>query len=199
MAGTAANLRTDQIILGSGKIYGKVAIPAGGARATLYTDLTPDATANPSAVDLGGTQEGAKLTISGSWDEYFIDEQPDPVATNLSVASMTLEGAFAGIRNQTLMELLTPATGTFTSGAQYEQMTFGTRTLVYNSIMVIAPRFDDPTKVVVAQLYRAVNVSGLTVDFGRKKLNYSPFKFQAYSVAGRAQGDTYGTIWWQVT
>jgi hypothetical protein len=199
MAGTAANLRTDQIVLGAGKIYGKVAIPASGGRLTLYTDLTPDATANPSAVDLGGTQEGSKLTISGSWDEFNIDEQADPIATNLSVASMSLEGAFAGIRNQTLLELLTPATGTFASGAQYEQMTFGTRALVYNSIAVIAPRFDDPTKVIVAQLYRAVNVSGLQLEFGRKKLSYSPFNFKAYSVAGRLPGDTYGTLWYQVT
>lgn len=199
MAGTADSWKTDNIILGAGRIYANVAIPGGGGRITLdATTKTPDDTANPSAVHLGATQAGAKLSVTTQWQEFFVDEFHAPIVTNVEQVAMTLEGAFAGVRDTALLTLLTPGMGTSASGSGYAQMTFGRRAVAYTSVCIIAPRYDDPTRVVIAQLYKALNTTGFEASFARKELNYSPFNFKAYEVTSRAAADTLGTFWYEV-
>lgn len=199
MAGTADNWRTSDIILGAGKLYANVAIPGAGARLTLdATTKTPDSTANPNAIHLGSTQAGAKLTVATQMQDYFVDEFAAPIVSNVEGVAANIEGAFAGIANTTFLELLTPGLGTHGTASGYSQLTLGRRALVYTSVCIIAPRYDDPTKTVVAQLYKALNTTGFEATFGRKELSFTPFNFKGYEVTTRAAADTLGNFWYEI-
>ena len=198
MAGTSLAWKTDNILLGAGQIFAKVAIPGAGARLTLdATTLTPDATANPTAIHLGATQEGAKVSITTSWEEYFADEFAAPIQTNVTQVAASLTGAFLGVTDTALLELLTPGMGTKTTGSGYDQVTFGRRAVVYTSVAIIAPLIEDPTKVAVFQLYKTLNTKGIEFDMARKKMAATPFEFKGYEITTRAAGDTLATFWKQ--
>ena len=72
MAGTADNYTVTAIPQGViARLYSGMAIPAAGARATLFSDGTPDATANPNAKlasgDIAvGVGVGANVLFGGS-------------------------------------------------------------------------------------------------------------------------------------
>lgn len=199
MAGTTLSWKTDKILLGAGQIFAKVAIPGAAARLSLdATTLTPDSTANPTAIHLGATQEGAVATVKTQWEEYFVDEFPAPIQTSISQVEASLSGAFVGSTDMDLLELMTPGMGTKVTGAQYEQITFGRRAVVYISVAIIAPLIEDVTKVCVFQLYKALNTTGIETPFARKKLAFLPFNFKGYEITTRAAGDTLASLWKQV-
>ena len=68
MAGTAKTYTSSQIILGPADVWLSVAVPSAASRMTLFSDGTPDAIANPSAVHLG-------LTAAGTTFEYKPESQ----------------------------------------------------------------------------------------------------------------------------
>lgn len=194
MAGTTDNYRTTDILLGAGRLYVNVGIPANNARLAIdATTLTPDSAS--SAVHAGATKAGAKLTVTTSWDEYFVDEFPDPIVTNLSQTGMQFEGELAGVLDMTLLEYLSPGAGTYSTASGYKQLTVGRRATTYTGVAVVAPRADDSTKVVVAHIYKAVNTAGITMDFGRKTQGFTPFNFKGYAIGTRDADDTLGIIW----
>lgn len=200
MAGTTLAWKTDKVLLGAGQIFAKVAIPGAAARMTLdATTLTPDSTANPSAVHLGATQEGAVALVKSQWEEYYVDEFAAPIQTNITQIEASLSGAFVGVTDMDLLEIMTPGMGTKVTGAQYEQITFGRRAVVYISIAIIAPLIEDTTKVGVFQLYKALNTTGIEFPIGRKKLAFTPFTFKGYEITTRAAADTLASVWKQVT
>jgi hypothetical protein len=200
MAGTTLSWKTTNVLLGAGQIFANVAIPGAGARLTLdATTKTPDSTANPSAIHLGATQEGSKAMIKSTWEEFFVDEFAAPIQTNITQIEASLSGNFVGVMDTALMELLTPGMGTKTTGSGYEQLTFGSRAVVYPSIVIIAPLIEDSTKVMVFQLYKALNQAGVEFDVGRKKLAFTPFNFKGYEITSRAAADTLCSLWKQVT
>jgi hypothetical protein len=194
MAGTSDNYRQSDILLGAGRLYGSVGVPANNARLAIdATTLTPDSTSG--AVHLGGTKAGAKLTISESWDEYFIDEFPDPIITNLSQSGVTLEAELAGVLDLELLALLTPGSGTYAAGSGYEQLTGGRKAIAYMGVCVVAPRADDSTKIVVAHIYKAINTAGVSLNFGRKEQGFTPVNFKGYAITTRDADDTLYNVW----
>ena len=71
MAGTAKNFDTSTIVVDTvAQIWAGLAVPSAGARMILTTDpgdssnKTPDAIENPSAIHLGHTKAGTKITIT---------------------------------------------------------------------------------------------------------------------------------------
>jgi hypothetical protein len=88
-------------------------------------------------------------------------------------------------------------TGTRTAGSGYEQITIGDgQTLTTFPIMLIAPIYNDPTKIVGITLYKTFNAAGFEMDIGRKKMAASPFSFTGMSIASRPQADRIG-LWWK--
>lgn len=194
MAGTSDNYRQTDILLGAGRIYGAVGVPADTARLAIdATTLTPDSASG--AVHLGGTKSGSKLVVSETWDEYFLDEFPDPVITNLKQVSVTLAGEFTGSLDMTLLERLSSGAGTYSTSSGYKQLTIGHRAIAYQGVCVVAPRADDATKVIVAHLYKAVNTAGITMDFARTVMSSTPFNFKGYAITTRTGTDTIANIW----
>ena len=199
MAGTALSWKTTNIILGAGKLFGRVAQPGAGARMTIdAATLTPDSTANPSAIHLGATQAGTKVSIKSTIDDYFVDEFAAPIATSLSQVEAMMEGALVGVTDVDLLGYLAAGQGTVVKGVGFEEVSFGQTAITYSSIAIIAPLIEDPTKILVVQFYKAINTAGIEINFGRKDLAFTPFNFKAFEVTTRAATDTLAKIWKQI-
>jgi hypothetical protein len=200
MAGTATRYDATKIRAGQiGQLWANLAIPAAGARLTLATDGTPDATANPTAVHLGMTKAGSTGKIGMTVTDQFADEFPDPIASSYDQTEVTLDGALIQIFDEEMLKIVTANFGSYATAAGYKQFTFGSKALTYPSIALIFPTQMDPTKFAVFQLYKAMNVSGLTIGaIDRKGMSETPFSFKGYGIPSRAAGDTHSSYWWQI-
>ena len=198
MAGTATDWNVAAIANTKGQIWANLAIPGAGARITLATDGTPDATANPNAKHLGMTREGAAFLVKPKYDQYYADEFVAPIKTNLTEQEMMITAELLQVTDTALLELLTPGVGTKSTGTGYEQVTFGQRALAYTSVAVIFPTEADPTKFAVFHLYKAMNEGGIDMKVGRKQLTGLPVSFRGYDITSRATADLSGSFWKQV-
>lgn len=195
MAGTAVVDTFTNIWQGPAKIFANVALPGAGGRLTIYTDLTPDATANPSAVYLGTTKGGAKFSAERTYKDQYVDEYAAPFRRSLERETCTLEAEIGEILDFIKLALLLPGT-VHTTGAGYDQLTSGGLTTFSSvPICIIGPSIADPAKPVAIQIYSALSVGGLNVSIGRSDANFTPIKFEGQLVSGRAAGDALWTIW----
>lgn len=195
MAGTAKNYATAMVELGPGDVWLNVAVPGAGARVTLWTDGTPDATANPSAKHLGMTQEGAKLIYSPNLTNFESDEQTAPIITQNIGEELRIEGTSLQILDTALITYLA-AGATYSTAAGYEQNTLGGKqTVATFTVLYVAPVYADTSKFLVVNLYKAYNAAGWQTDVSRKKLSGIPFNFFGLSISTRAAGDQLGNIW----
>lgn len=201
MAGTATNQDITKITRGPGKFWLNLAVPSGGARLTLFTDGTPDATANPSAKQLGLTRAGSKVSLKTSLTKNEADELTAPYRQILASDDMSVEGEWLQLEDFTLLKVLTP-NGTFGSGSGYEQITVGGQqtipSLALPSGALIWPSAADATKFCVAHMYQALNTAGLEFTINRKTDAGSNYKFEGQSITSRTAGDQVGNLWHQV-
>lgn len=201
MAGTATNQDVTKITRGPGKVWVNLAIPSAGARLTLYTDGTPDATANPSAKQLGLTRAGTKVSIKNGVTKNEADELTSPYRTILASDDMSLEGEWLQLEDFALLKVMTP-NGTFSTASGYEQITVGGLTVIpavaQPSVALIWPSAADATKFCVGHLYQGQNSGGLEFTINRKTDAGANFKFEGQSIASRAAGDQVGNLWHQI-
>jgi hypothetical protein len=199
MAGSSKNFDTQTIIVDSvGEIWAGLAVPAANARITLYTDGTPESVANPNAIHLGHTKEGAKITINSSITKHYADEEAAPIKATVEQTEFMIEGNFLQLLDEDVLKKLTAGFGTYGTAAGYKQFQIGRRALVYESIALIFPTPADITKFAVGHIYNAINEGGLGFGVSRKGMAESPFKFVGYGLTSRAASDSLGNYWWQI-
>lgn len=198
MAGTATDWKTAKIAQNAGQLWRGLAIPGAGARLTLATDGTPDATANPNAKHLGATKAGAKLMVKSSSTKFTVDEFKGAIRTNIDSVEMGISAELVGVTDMDLMEWLLPGVGTKTSASGYEQVTVGSKTITYDSIALIFPLVEDTSKYGVFHIYSGHNDAGVEWAQSRKELGFTPISIVAYEITTRATADTLGSIWKQV-
>lgn len=200
MAGTATRYSTNTIRAGSvGQIWANVAVPGAGGRLTLHTDGTPESVANPSAIHLGHTDAGTKITMNMTVTDHFADELPYPIKSSQDTTSMEISGNFLQILDEGILARMTENFGTYSTAAGYKQFSIGTpAALLYAPIAFIFPTPMDTTKFAVVHLYNAMNVAGLDITVDRKGRSMSPFTFRAYALSARASTDQLGSYWWQI-
>lgn len=198
MAGTATNWNVQAITSTEGQLWAGLSIPAAGARLTLHTDGTPDATANPNAKHLGMTREGAKYMVKPTIEDYFADEFPSPIKSKVTGLEAAITAELLQVTDSALLEILSAGFGTKASGTGYEEISLGAIALVYTSIALIFPLEADPTKFGVFHLYKTRNDGGIESEIGRKKLSGLPVSFKGLAVTSRAAADTTGKWWKQV-
>lgn len=195
MPGTAKNYATNMVELGPGDIWLDVAVPAAAARVTLFTDGTPDATANPSAKHLGMTQEGAKLIYTPSITNFESDEQTAPILSQNVGEELRIEGSMLQILDTALITKLA-AGATYGTAGGYEQNTIGGKqTVATFTILYVAPVYADTTKFLVVNIYKGYNAAGWQADLSRKKMAAVAFNFFGLSISTRAANDQLGNIW----
>lgn len=200
MAGTATNY--DILAIPQGviaQIWTGMAVPAAGARATLFTDGTPDATANPSAINLGYTDAGLTVNATETSTDFFADEAPFPIGSSVDTAAVSITGTALQVNDEDVMKVLAANIATYSTAAGYKQFTLGFKSsLSTTGVAVIYPSPADPTKFAVFHLYSARNTAGFTFSIGRKARAGSPFTITGYGVSGRANADSLGNYWWQI-
>lgn len=199
MAGSTLNFNTQQITNTFGWYWIGLAIPGAGARLSLFTDLTPDGTANPTAKHLGHTTEGWEMTAALTTEEQFVDEQVAAVDTVINELAVALAANLAQTQDiQGVLQHLVSGFGTYNAAAGYESISIGTTPLVYTSSALITPTKLDVTKALIYHLYRSKNDSGLANQIKRKGLGNNPVSFRGYAIGSRAATDTVGNFWKQV-
>lgn len=198
MAGTPDAWKTANIAQNAGRLYRGLAIPGAGARLSLFSDNTPDITANPNAKHVGATKAGSKLMIKSTLNKFNVDEFRAPIVTNLDAVEMGISAELVGVTDMQLMEWLLPGVATRATAAGYDQNTIGSRAIVYDSIALIFPLIEDVTKVGVFHVYSGLNDSGVEWAVARKELGFTPISVVAYEITTRAAGDTLGNWWKQI-
>jgi hypothetical protein len=200
MAGTSTNFSPTKIRAGSiGHLWAGLAIPAAGARVTLHTDGTPDATANPSAKHLGLTRAGATARIVPAFDNYMADEFSAPVKTSMSGLEAVIEAELLQVFDTDVMTVLSAGFGTYATASGYVEYSLGVGTQAYTSLALIFPTEADPTKFAICHLYKCFNEAGIdSIGGARKDMSGLKVRFRGLDITSRAVTDTLGKIWWQI-
>lgn len=199
MAGTAANWRATAIAQNYGQLWGLLAIPGAAARVTLFSDGTPDATANPNAFHYGATKEGSKLMVKPAFDKYYVDEFRAPIVTNIGALDAGIAADLVGVTDMDVIKNLLTGVGTYaTTASTFKEVRFGATTITYQSAALIFLQVEEPTKYAIWNLYSCVNDAGVEFAVGRKQLGFTPINLVAYEITTRAVTDTVGNYWKQI-
>lgn len=199
MAGSTLNWNSAQITNNFGYYWVGLAIPGAGARATLFSDGTPDATAHPSAKHLGHTSEGWEMTANASTEDLSVDEQVAPIDSFVTELAVALAGNLVQTQDISgVLQHLVQGFGTYGTAAGYEQIQLGITSLVYTPCALITPTKNDSTKFLVYNLYKSKNDSGLANQIKRRVMGSNPVAFRGYAITSRAATDTVGNFWKQI-
>jgi len=145
------------------------------------------------------TLEGSKMIIKPEAELYHSDEQAAPIIAAFNVVDAKIEGTMIQTLDTLILAKLM-GTGTRTAGSGYEQITIGDgQAITTFTVLLIAPTYADPTKIVALELYKTFNAAGFEMDIGRKKLAASPFSFTGMSIASRPATDRIGIFYKTIT
>lgn len=203
MPGTADNFVAEKVLIGPGKMYVDLGGGSGqwdggaGVRLILDDDGSPDSTQNPSAIHLGYTEGGTEWLVKPTVQNFFADEEVDPIVARVTEEEKVISGSMLQILNMDLAEVMIPtALRSDVMGSQ--GLTFGGSGVIgYTSVAVIAPLESDATRFAVFHLYKAFNDAGLAAQITAKKLSASPFAFRGLGIGTRAAGDKAGRYYVQ--
>lgn len=203
MAGTANNFRITGRVLGPGILWAGLAIPSAAARLTLAVVdsdgfITPDATANPNAYAVGATKEGVECNVTAERTDFYVDEIMGAVDTKIQQIAMSIKADLYGIMDEKVTQLALSGFGTYSTSSGYKQNTIGLATDSFSSMALIAPQREDPTKVFIFHMYKAICTNGLTIHSTKKDMHASPTEFRGYAITTRATADQMGNYWWQI-
>ena len=198
MAGTADSWRGTALAAGYGRLYGQMATPGASARHTLFSDGTPDATANPNAFHFGVTDKGSKLSVKVNYTDFTADEFRGPLVTIVDKVEMSISTALLAVTDMDVVKNILAGVGTYSTAAGYKQVTIGSLAIAYQSVVLISQMIEDTTKYQVFALYSAINKSGLEWDQARVARGAMPVNFMGYEVTSRATADTLGNVWKQI-
>jgi hypothetical protein len=203
MAGTANNFRITGRILGPGILWGGLAIPSAGARLTLATVdsdgfITPDASANPSAYPIGATKSGVVCEAKAERKDFNADEINGAIDSKVQQVMMSLKADLYGLMDEKVSALVMAGFGSYSTSSGYKQNTVGYIADSFTSMALIAPQREDPTKVFIFHMYKAICTSGLTINVTKEDLAASTSEFKGYAITTRTPADMMGNYWWQI-
>lgn len=189
MAGTAATVVTNNVMRGPVKLFLNVALPAAGATLTLHTDGTPDSTASPNAVYVGGTKEGCRMITEVDIGEEFMDELPGPSRTHIVRERARLEFTYLELLDFSKFDKVL-INNLYTTAAGYKRLTGGgLLTITAFPVAAIAENPAVPGKFITFMLYAAYNRQGLDVLLSRSTRAEMSASFEGLAIPGRPAGD----------
>ena len=197
MPGTSKIYSAAQIQRGVADLWINVAEPVSPAhKITLFSDGTPDATANPNAKHLGVLEGAAVPQYGPKYDFEKIDQDTSPVVAFLTEEEATIEAQMKQTTfNNVLQYLLPPG---FFSDASAEGISLGQGGNIIatpSTIACIAKSADPAYAWVVALLYKAVPVAAMKIEMGKEKTAVYQVKFQGLSDLTRPSGDRLGSFY----
>lgn len=194
MAGTPINYSILDITRGPVNIFTNVAVPAANAEVVIDSTgnvHTPDATANPSAIHIGLSKDGADLLYKPTTENQMADELTSPYRSSLTDEEIMIspKGNLQIGQNLTLT-VKQMLGGTLSAPALKSKITAGgLSALTYFSVLAIWAQPEAPTKYMYWLLYRAFNDSGLAMTISRKSDASSDLAFRGFADSSRAAGD----------
>jgi hypothetical protein len=199
MAGLSRDYDATEVELGPGDLWFAAELPATGSRPVIGTAsdgaLTPDATASAGAIHAGLTLEGTRVTYKPTVEEFTANETTAPIITAITGEALSISGSMIQILDFVKLSKLI-AGGTYSTGSGYSQITIGGKqTLSTFTALLIAPLYNDPTKILGVELYKSYAPDGLEFDISRTKLAATPFSLMGQAITSRPQGDQIGLIW----
>lgn len=203
MAGTANNFRLTGRVLGPGILWAGLPVPSASARLTLATVdadgfITPDATANPAAYAVGATKSGVVCSAKAERTDYFADEINGAIDSKIQQVNMMISAALYGLNDEKVSALLTAGFGSYSTAAGYKQNTIGYIADAFTGIALIAPMREDPTKVFIFHMYKAICTTGVEINVTKSDLAASQSEFKGYAITTRTPADQIGNWWWQI-
>ena len=181
---------------GPGFLWYNVQEPASGSR------LLVDSNGNPvggSPVAMGSSEGAAKFQFKAKLEAVQIDQETAPVDILMTAEDANLEMTLKESSLAKIIKMLehgTYSSGTDTglpAGAQaYEEITVGGLiSLPTAPVALISPRrgTSNPTKFLVAVLYKAYGVAELDLSFTRTKESVYKVQFQGLADLTRTAGD----------
>lgn len=178
---------------GPAEVWIKAAVPGAGAAVVLHTDGSLDATTNLSAVFIGKLDAGAKWGYKPTFFEGKSNESPNSFRQLLQQEEVTIDGSWMETQSATkLAAMIAGATSVSLTGPPASTLlTIGGLGGVPPtfSVVLVWKQPEAPTKFISVQIYKALNMSGVSQDIDAQKVVGSPFSFKALSVDSRAAGD----------
>jgi hypothetical protein len=207
MAGTTDNYLVTRWGIGPARAYanlgGTANAPwdlADGVRLLLHTDGSPNATQNPNAVHLGGTEGGEEWSVKSTKTDFFDDEHMDPQTSRVTQEEAVLSGSLRQVSDMAVQAIMNP-TATRSDVGGSEGLTWGKSSpvIVFRSFAVIWPVEGSTTLFNVFHIYKGYNDQGMAVQISSKKAAASPFAIRAYGIPTRAENDQLARFFRQVS
>lgn len=195
MAGTTPNWRSTALVVYRALLWIQLALAGAGARITLHTDGTPDATANPNAFHVGHSKDGWKCRLKASYIKHKADESAAPLVSIVDEIDMGIAGALLAVTDLDVVKNLLSGIGTYSTASGYKQVTVGNIAITYQSIAAIWPLYEASGYFGVFNIYSTFNQSGIEFDVGRTKMGEMPVDFMGHTISTRADADQVGNYW----
>lgn len=195
MAGTARNYDAQTTVSGPVDIWMNCAVPGAGAAPTLFTDGTPDATANPTAVHAGMLKTGGSVGVEAEIQERTSDNLVAPYEIRLLTAIMTIGGDMLQF-DATLLGLITPG-ATLDAGPPTDKtgVTLGALATVGSSCVNAIWERKVTGKYFDAVIYDAYQANGFNLTLNRNEDGAAEVEFRSLAVGSRAVPDQTGALW----
>jgi hypothetical protein len=195
MAGTSKGQDVTQVQQGPGDLWVITTAPDDATqRLTLATDGSPDSVTNP-ATHLGAIEGAITTVVKPKLEMIKVDQADGPVDAYCTEIDAKVEVTLMQATAAKLQRIL--GVGTYSTGSGYKQFTFGGTTTVPNAcIAAISALRGALTKFVYVLLYKAVSLSGFSIQFGRAKPAVYKATFAGLSDLGlpRAAGAQIGVL-----
>ena len=195
MPATAKDFNVNEIHQSQGDLW-VIGTPPNDAtvRLSLFTDLSPDSTAHPSSIHLGAIASAVTVMIKPKVEPINLDQFDSPVDVFISQLDAKIEAELAQSEMQKLQRAL--GVGSYSTAAGYKQVTFGGVAPVPTfCLAAISPKRTDPTKAIVALLYRVSATGGIQITMSRQKTSFYKVEFTGLCDITRTAGKQIGVVY----
>lgn len=181
-----SNLLTNKIAKGFPvRVYSSPTVNTDGT-ITLSTAGGLDATAHPSAKEIGFTQDGVELTRTPTIEDLPVDQRLENILQAVTAQDVHMKFKMLQIRDYANVVALNPGLAALT-GTGFSGMTDTlNQTLTLVPVCAVAPTPNDVTKFQVMILYACCNVAPFSATLS-KKYNVTALDLKGFD-AGRSSG-----------
>lgn len=195
MAGTAKAYSNSRSIWNICDVWYGCSVPAAGAKPTLHTDGTPDATANPNAEHVGLLKENFKWFYKSAYMEARSHQLTAPHRRRRGSEEFRGEGRWLQVLDSDLIDALVDgATVSSVTGGKLVEFG-GKRDIASTCVYIISERVDSPGKYICIVFFDGVFTEGLEFTFDNENESSSPLGITGNSVPSRADGRQIGSVY----
>lgn len=195
MAEIAYDLNNAEVHQGPGDIWIIDPAPTDVAeRLTLGANGRPDNADHASSVHLGAIASAITFQLTPQVANIELDQYESPIAQYVDKLNVSIEAELA----QTEMVKISKAlgVGTYSSPSGAKQITFGGNTAVTEfCVAAISKKRTDPTKFIVACLYKTIASGGVKIMLSRKSPSFYTVKFTGLQDLTRTAGKQIGIVY----